>query len=208
VEEGRSAVQEVLGLAKGEVVIGAGATATTYLLPQVLKGFRDRHPGVLYKLIEIGTPGVVDAVRDGKLDLGIATRLPGDTARWGVVEEAWQRDPLVVVSTPGESRTHPPFLTFVLGSPLRTLLDRHFPEARISMELGSIPAIKGNVAAGLGVALVPRSAVEHTVREGRLAYWEDVRCPLSRELVLIHRGEDRLSTAAAALRRALLDRAS
>ncbi|MCA9570389.1 MAG: LysR family transcriptional regulator [Myxococcales bacterium] len=207
VDEGRAAVAEVLGLAKGEVTLGAGATATTYLLPRVLGAFLRRHPGVRYRLREIGTPGVVEAVREGSLDLGIATRLPGDTEPWGVVEEPWCADPLVVVASPDERRDDPPYLTFVEGSPLRILLERHFPEARVAMELGSIPAIKGNVAAGLGVALVPRSAAERTVAEGRLMWWPDPRVPLTRDLVLIHRGVDRLSTAAAALRGLLVEEA-
>lgn len=204
IEEGRSAVSEVLGLARGEVVIGAGATATTYLLPPILRAFQRQHPGVRYRLQEIGTPGVVEAVRDGEIDLGIATRLPGDDARWGVAEEPWRTDPLLVVARPGEARERPPFLTFVRGSPLRALLDRHFPQERICMELGSIAAIKGNVAAGLGVALVPESAVRHTLMDGRLVEWPDARTPLNRDLVLVHRGTDRLSTAAAALREVLL----
>lgn len=205
VEEGRRSVAETLGLGRGEVVIGAGATATTYLLPEVLRAFGDRHPGIRYRLTEVGTPAVVQGVREGLLDLGIATRLPEDTSRWGVVEERWRPDPLVVICAPGESRARPPFLTFVEGSPLRTLLHRHFPEAVVHMELGSIPAIKGNVAVGSGVALVPQSAVERSVEEGRLAYWPDPRTPLTRDLVLIHRGHDRLSTAAGALRELLLD---
>jgi DNA-binding transcriptional LysR family regulator len=207
VEEGRRSVAETLGLGRGEVVLGAGATATTYLLPPMLRAFGDRHPAITYRLKEIGTPRVVEAVRNGQLDLGVATRLPGDVADWGVDEETWCADPLVLIAAPGETRSQPPLLTFTAGSPLRTLLDRHFPEASIHMELGSIPAIKGNVAAGSGIALVPRSTVEHTVAEGRLVYWPDPRTPLTRELVLVHRGIDRLSTAAAALRELILDRA-
>jgi len=200
VEEGRAAVSEVLGLGRGEVSIGAGATSCTYLLPEQLAAFQAEHPAVRYRLREVGTPEVVEAVRAGELDLGIATRLPGDSERWGLPEEFWRDDPMVLVQAPGESRAHPPFLTFVEGSPLRTLLHRHFPEVRILMELGSITAIKGNVAAGLGVALVPRSAVQRTVEEGRLELREDPRTPLNRSLVLLHRGEERLSVAASALR--------
>src|SRR5262245_57943463 len=44
VDEGKRAVQEVLGLAAGEVRVGAGATACTYFLPPVLAAFRRAHP--------------------------------------------------------------------------------------------------------------------------------------------------------------------
>lgn len=204
VEEGRTAVAEVMGLGRGEVSIGAGATSTTYLLPPVLAAFREAHPSIRYRVREIGTPHVLEAVRDGQLDLGIATRLPGDETPWQLEEEAWRDDPLVLIQAPHESRTRPPFLTFVEGSPLRTLLERHFPEAEVLMELGSIPTIKGNVAAGVGIALVPASSVAHTIADGRLTLREDPRTPLHRKLRLVHRGDTRLSTAAAALRERLL----
>lgn len=200
VEEGRMAVREVLGLARGEVSLGAGATSCTYHLPPLLSRFRDDHPGIRFRLQELATPGIVDAVRGGELDLGIATRLPGDTQPWGLEEEAFRDDPLVVVASPEERRERPPFLAFVEGSPLRTLFDRHMPNARIAMELGSISALKGNVAAGLGVALVPRSAAARSVAEGRLVWWPDPHTPLLRRLVVVHRGEGRLSAAASALR--------
>ncbi|MEZ4320442.1 MAG: LysR family transcriptional regulator [Myxococcota bacterium] len=205
VEEGRTAVAEVLGLGRGEVSVGAGATACTYLLPRVLADFQHDHPTVRYRLRELGTPHVEEALLAGELDLGIVTRLEGDgPVSTGLEEEPWRDDPLVLVQSTDEQRTRPPFLTFTAGSPLRTLLERHFPEAEVVMELGSIPAIKGNVAAGMGIALVPRSAVEVSLAEGRLVERPDPRTPLHRTLVLVHRGQDRLSVAASALRQRIL----
>ena len=204
VDEGRRAVEAVLGLRTGEVHVGGGATATTYLLPSILAAFQRTHPGIRTHLRELGTPDLVEAVHRGELELGIATRLPGDASVWPVEEEPWRDDPLIVVQSPAEVRPHPPYLTFVEGSPLRTLLARHFPEVTVCMELGSIAAIKGNVAAGVGVALVPLSAVGQAVADGRLVRREDPRTPLHRRLVLVHRGRDRLSTAAGALRTMLL----
>src|SRR5262249_22490239 len=55
VDEGRRAVAEVVGLRAGEVRIGAGATACTYLLPPLLAAFRKRHPGVRILLREAFT---------------------------------------------------------------------------------------------------------------------------------------------------------
>lgn len=204
IEEGRRAVRDVLELQAGEVRIGAGATATTYLLPTRLAAWRREHPAIAVRLTEMTTAETLEAVHDGAIDLGIATRLPGDTRPWPVDEEHWLDDPLVLVQAPDEARRAPPFLTFVRGSPMRELLDRHFPEASIAMELGSIAAVKGNVAAGVGIALVPVSAVRHTIADGRLVEREDPRTPLHRRLVLVHRSVDRLSSAAAALRLSLL----
>ncbi len=204
VEEGRSAVREVLGLGRGSVTVGAGATACTYLLPPVLAGFQQDHPAIRYRLREVPSAQVRQAVRDGSIDLGIATRLPGDPQRTGLTEQHWRADPLVLIQAPGESRRTPPHLSFVEGSPLRRLLQTHFPDADVVMELASIPAVKGHVMAGLGIALVPKSAVLFSLSEGRLEIRPDARTPLHRDLVLLHRGEDRLSVAADALRQRIL----
>jgi DNA-binding transcriptional LysR family regulator len=68
------------------------------------------------------------------------------------------------------------------------------------MELSSIATVKGHVRAGLGVALLSRTAVENDLAAGRLALVDDRRLPVTRTLRLVHRGADRLSPAAAALR--------
>ena len=51
-EDGIRAVAEVEGLRAGEVRLGAGATACSYLLPPALVGFATAHPGIRYFLRE------------------------------------------------------------------------------------------------------------------------------------------------------------
>jgi DNA-binding transcriptional LysR family regulator len=97
-----------------------------------------------------------------------------------------------------------PFVAFTEGSATRALLLRHLPEAEIAMELGSIAAVKANVRAGVGLALVSRVAVETELGQGRLVEVKTRFTPLRRRLALIHRGVDRLPPAAAALRAVLL----
>lgn len=195
VEEGRRAVGEVMGVRAGEVRMGAGATACTYLLPPTLAEFRRRHPGVKFLLREMTAEQVNEALDAGEIDLGIVTT-PGG--------EPWRDDPLVLVASPEIDPEQAPFITFPRGSTTRQMLERHFPEASIVMELSSIAAVKGNVRAGIGVALVSRSAVENDLLQGRLVLVDDPRTPIARLMSVVHRGADRLPPAAAALRRLLL----
>lgn len=200
VEDARRAVAEVEGVRAGEVRLGAGATACTYLLPAVLAEFRAAYPGVRFLLREATTPQVLDALAKGELDLGVVTH-PGG--------EPWIRDELILIASPSlpvrEGEALPaPFVTFARGSTTRELLDRHFPGAEVVMELGSIAAVKGNVRAGIGVALVSRSAVETDLALGRLVEVPHKETPVTRPLHIVHRGKDRLPPAAAALRRLLL----
>ncbi|MEZ4298499.1 MAG: LysR family transcriptional regulator [Polyangiaceae bacterium] len=200
VDDARRAVAEVEGIEAGEVRLGAGATACTYLLPPILARFRERYPRVRFLLRESTTPQVLDALSRGELDLGVVTHPAG---------ELWRKDELILVASPDLPRAAPgtlpaPFVTFGPGSTTRELLDRHFPGAEVIMELGSIAAVKGNVRAGIGIALVSRSAVQTDLPQGRLMEIPHPKTPIPRLLHIVHRGKDRLPPAAAALRKLLL----
>ncbi|MCB9648720.1 MAG: LysR family transcriptional regulator [Deltaproteobacteria bacterium] len=199
VEEGRRAVAEVMGLAAGEVRVGAGATVCTYLLPPILKRFRARHPGIRFFLSEVTTEEAQDALRAGHLDLAIVAHSEA---------EPWRDDPLILVRGPDFAPPavvdEAPFVTFRPGASSRAVLEAHFPRAAFVMELGGIAAVKGMVRAGIGLALVSRSAVGEDLARGRLIEVPDPRTPLIRPLGLLHRGLERLPPAAAAFRAELL----
>lgn len=194
--DAQRAVAEIEGLHAGEVRVGAGAAACTYLLPPTLAAFRAEHPGVRFLLREAYPDEVLDALHRGELDLGVVTSDRG---------EPWFVDELILIASPElPEPTRAPFVTFARGSTTRGLLERHFPEAEIVMELGSIASVKGNVRAGIGVALVSRASVRHDLAQGRLVEVPDPRTPIPRQLNLVHRGVDRLPPAAARLREMLL----
>ena len=195
IEDARRAIEELAGLRAGVVRLGAGATACTHLLPPVLAKFRAAHPGVRFLLREAAPPDILDALERGDLDLGVTTARNG---------ERWLDDPLVLVAAPGVDPRGAPFVTFARGSTTRDALDRAFPGVEIVMELGSIAAIKGNVRAGIGIALVSRAAVASDVALGRLVEVKHPKTPIVRTLSIVHRGKASLPPAAAALREALL----
>lgn len=212
VEDGRRAVAEVIGLTVGAVRLGAGATVCTYYLPRTLAKFRTRHPGVQILLREASQDDLLDALEAGDLDLVILARVArrgaGNedflrAARSGLVREKWVDDEIVLVGAPGVDPKTAPLVTFARGATTRTLVDQHFPDVPIAMELGSIAAVKGNTRAGVGVALVSRRAVERDVASGQLVELASDRTPITRPLYLVHRGKDRLPPAAAELHRML-----
>ena len=75
------------------------------------------------------------------------------------------------------------------------------------LELSSASALKGQLRAGLGVSLLSRRIVETDLSLGRLVLFRKKPAPIRRQLVLVHRGLERLSPAAKALRTVLLARA-
>jgi DNA-binding transcriptional LysR family regulator len=79
-EAGVRAVKRLSGLEVGSIRVGGGATATTYLLPRVVRAVRREHPGLRFYVREGGSSAVAAAVLAGELDLGIVTlpvELPG-----------------------------------------------------------------------------------------------------------------------------------
>ncbi len=197
-DDARRAVAEVSGLRAGEVRVGAGATLCTYVLPRYLAAFREAHPGIRLRLREGTTASLQSDLEDGAIDLALLAG-ESDEALGG---EFWCDDEVILVRGP-KSREEA-FVTFPSGASTRSLLDRYFPEAEVVMELSSIAAVKGNARAGVGRALVSRFAVVHDLAQGRLVRVRDPRTPLRRVFTLAHRGLERLSPAAAALRGALL----
>lgn len=214
VEDGRRAVAEVSGLAVGRVRVGAGPTVCTYYLPRTLARFRTRFPGVRIHLREAHAEDLLDGIESGELDLVIVTRSARGardvlrSARPGLRREKWRTDEVVLVAAPEVDAASAPMVTFAPGASTRELVERHFPEVPIAMELGSIAAIKGNVRAGVGVALVSREAVSRDVAAGQLVVVPDPRTPILRELTFVHRGRDRMPPAAAELHRMLREQAA
>jgi DNA-binding transcriptional LysR family regulator len=199
VDEARRAIAEVEGLRAGEVRLGAGATVCTNLLPPVLAEFRRRHPGIRFHLREAQTDEVLDALTRGDLDLGVVVGRPG------LEGEKWREDELILIASPRlEDPKQAPFVTLTRGTSTREAFDRTFPGAHVVMELGSIAAVKGHVRAGIGVALLSRAAVEADLAAGRFVEVPARKTPIRRQWLLVHRGEERLSPAAAELRRLLL----
>ncbi len=202
-EECRRAVQEVAGLKAGEVRVGGGAVAVDHLLPSVLAVYRRRWPGVVLKVREVFTPTVPRRVAAGELDLAI-----GEAPVHGAKVEPWRDDPLVLVAAPDVSiptdLSSAPVVTFPRGSSLRRALDVLLPDAVVAVELSSVAAVLGHTRAGLGVTLISRAAVAIDLAQGTLVEIAGPRPLPTRQLVLVHRGLERLPPAAARLRELLL----
>ncbi len=195
-DEGERAVMALDRLEAGEVRVGGGSTACSYLLPPLLSAFRRKHPGVAVRLREMPEQLAVEAFDAGELDLVVAT-----SPKRG---ELFRDETVILVGPPAVDTASLPLITFTRGSAVRELVDRHFPERPVAMELASISTVKGSVRAGLGVALISRTAVATDLGLGRLVELRDHRTPLARPLHLISRGVERLSAGARALRLMML----
>jgi DNA-binding transcriptional LysR family regulator len=153
----RSDIGDHLGLDRGSVRVGAGATVTSYLLPAWIAEFRASHPGIRFQVKEAGSREVAADVSAGDLELGVVT-LPVTSRE---LDSAVLTTDEVVLAIPSG---HPfasrrvvaadleglSFVAFEPGSAIRQIVDGALRAAGIEvdivMELRSIPSILKMVA--------------------------------------------------------------
>src|ERR1051326_4130301 len=70
-EEARLEVQELSGLRKGRLAVGAPPSVGTHLLPRALAAFSRRHPGIALAFREAGSRTLVNLLENGDLDLAV-----------------------------------------------------------------------------------------------------------------------------------------
>lgn len=213
VDAGVQSVRELLGLERGSIRVGGGATATTYLLPPIVSSVRKKHPGLRFYVREAGSNAVVQSVISGELDLGIVT-LPIDDDEETLLITPLVKDELRLLLPPRHALagkagfrwkdlTGESVVAFEAGTAVRELVDQAALGAGVAlnvvMELRSIESIKQMVAAGIGVGFVSRFAIRD--REG-LACREGT---LSRQLAIVKRADRSVSPATRAFEQALVD---
>ena len=206
----REAVDELAGLVRGQVAIGAVTSAGPVGLPDLLAGFHERYPAVEITLSEANSDVMLAALREGRLDLavvGLATGPPPGIATQVLVDE-----PFLAVTAPGgplSDRTEVeipdlgdlPLMALPKGTGLRTALDAAFARAgltpRIAFEAADPNVLAQLAMRGLGVAIVPESLARYHRAELRIV--EIVGPGLRGVLALAWRTEGPLSPAARAL---------
>lgn len=167
-DDGLAAVEQLLDPETGVVGVAFERSMGTWLLPQLVSGFRAEHPGVRVRLHHSGDEV---AAGDGEVDMSLTSRRPtGEDKRWSRL----LGEPLVLVT----AMRHPlagagpvslgdlgaePFVVLRHPSPFRDACDELFAAAglaaSVEFEADDLATVQGFVAAGLGVAVVPASAL-------------------------------------------------
>jgi DNA-binding transcriptional LysR family regulator len=193
VEKVRSELDALKGLRRGTITIHAIEALVPHLLPRAIAAFREHHPGVAFEITIDGSDHVVEAVREGRTDIGLAFYPPVDPE---IVSVFRMREPLVAMM----SSRHP-----LAGKPRVSLADCvAYPVAlpmkntgsRILLDL----ACKGSgvhVSPALETNSIPLRLEFVHVQDGitflsRLSGWESLR---SGQLVAVALRERLLNTA-------------
>jgi len=174
-DEAREALRE--STPRGTLRLGAMESTAAVRLPAVFVRLHARHPELSIELRTGHPQELVSRILAGDLDAALIAEPVSDarlTRRTAFVEE------LVIVAQAG----HPPIrspkdlskrvlLAFHPGCPHRQRLEQWFARARVmperTVEVSSYSAILGCAAAGMGVAIMPRSVLDAYAQRSRLS---------------------------------------
>ncbi|MFF2043392.1 LysR family transcriptional regulator [Kitasatospora sp. NPDC058170] len=212
-ESARLAVQETVQLRRGRVRLGAPPSLCTSLVPDVLRVFRDRYPGVALVVREGGSRDLVRSLAAGELDLALVITPPsGEEAPALSVTELLHEE-LVLVSGTATGRRRRVRVAELRGRPLVMFREGYDLreatlaacraagfEPEFAVEGGEMDAVLGFVRAGLGPAVLPGMVA---ARSG-LVVTPFAGPGLGRTIAVAHGHEVPLTRAAAALRETLL----
>lgn len=206
--EARHAVLEVGTGAAGRLAVGASSTLATYVLPSLLRGFRESHPRVDISVHTGVSAQVLQMVIANEADLGLITGEVHEKAL--VATELAEYETCVVVPAAhalAKRRTiraaelaGSPLILMESGTNLRAYVDRLLGEAgveeQVTMELDNVEAIKRMIDAGLGISMLPEVSVRPEVEAGRLATLSLTDVPhASRKITLVYRRDKFLSAS-------------
>ena len=196
------------GHTRGRLRLAVVSTAE-YFVPRMLGNFCAERPGIDVTLQVLNREGVLARLRADLDDLYIMSMPPKDA---DVERRVFMPNPLVVIAP----RDHPlaaarravplttlaeaPFILREPGSGTRMACAAHFESLgfrpHVRLELGSNEAIKQAVAAGLGLAVLSRHAIEHGAGDDRLKVLRVRGFPAQSSWYLLHSRARRLSPVA------------
>jgi LysR family transcriptional regulator, transcription activator of glutamate synthase operon len=212
------------GLQTGTVRIGCALqTLLEGRLPALLATFHAANPGIRIIFREVHTRQVLELLQRGEVDLGLVhlgkvdrTVVGAGAASPLLALASLGSEPLVLIVAPGhrlaarsavdfEVLREETFIAFRPGATVRKMMalaaKRCSFAPRIGFTTANIGTVRAFVSAGLGVALVPRSALDAPSPPLRAI---PIASPRLERIVTLARNTERYETAAVAAVRKLL----
>lgn len=166
-DDGLAAVSELADPETGTVTVAFQTSLGSWLVPALIRLFREDHPQVRFRLEESDDSPDSPRVASGRVDLEVTARIPrNEQVHW----EHLFSQPLAL-TVPADHRlawrrkvrmaevADEDFVMFAPSWALRTLTDRLCAAAgftpRVAFEADDFSVIRGFVTSGLGVAVLP-----------------------------------------------------
>jgi len=170
VASARVAIDDLHGLVRGRVAVGMVTACTSVAFTDLLSSFHALHPGVELSLSEANSEEMIEALRDGTLDLawiGVAGAAPAGIATQAIVDDAIVA--AVGLDHPLASRrsiglrdlcAHT-LIALPPGTGVRNALDAACAAAgltpQVALEANALDVVARLARQGMGIAILPES---------------------------------------------------
>ncbi len=206
-EAAKAVVSDVAQLRGGKLVIAAIPSVSACLLPEVIHRFSKQHDKVQLQLIEDSSERVADCVESGLADIGFL-QLPATKVAFKSQTIITEPFVLLVSKAHGLAKQSAVSLRqlaaesfiFYKGRARDTALEscrKAGFEPHIVCESGELGTVRALVAAGLGLAVVPRLAAENLPNSIRTVTIREPK--MQRQIAAVWQKGSVLSPAAATL---------
>ncbi|MDY6835949.1 MAG: selenium metabolism-associated LysR family transcriptional regulator [Chloroflexota bacterium] len=214
--EAEEAIDQLRGLVRGKLVIGASTIPGEYILPDLLRRYRSRYAGIEVEMLMSDTKEIIERVVDDEVDLGAV----GATEKNEKLEFVKLATDKLVLIAPADDRCFQtesatldeihtmPFVLRESGSGTRASISKKLGERggksrnlNVVMTLGSTTAVIRAVECGAGVSIVSERAVEREVTLGLIRKIEIEGIDPNRDFFIVFRKQKVQSPAV----RAFLD---
>ena len=218
-KEADDAFAALKGLRGGLLRIGVVSTAK-YFAPKLLAQFARSHPEIELRLAVNNREAVVRQLDLNEIDLAVMGQPPRHLE---TVAVPFARHPLSIIAAPDHalaSRKRIPlraletetFLVREPGSGTRSAMEHYFQEqgvtVRVGMEMSSNETIKQAVMAGMGIAFISEHTIGLELASSQLCVLKVEGLPVLRRWYVVHLEAKRLSPAAAAFKKFMLEEGS
>lgn len=199
--ETEKAINEMTGVTRGIVKLGASTTVGEYMLPVILSGYHDLFPGVQIRLTVDNTRLVIRKLEDATIDVGM---VEGPVKNKNITLSPCTEDELVVIMPPD----HPlarheeipvqklkdyPFVSREEGSGTRAVISDHlgkgglpYDQLNAILELGTTESVKGAVEGGMGLGIVSAAALKKELALNTLVARRIRKVPMKRVINFVH----------------------
>jgi DNA-binding transcriptional LysR family regulator len=202
------AIDELKGLERGSLRIGASTTPGMYLIPQTIAQFKQQYPKIDVHLAVKDTRQIEEGVIRNEFDFGfVGGHLAGDE----VDVLTWIIDHLVLVVPSNHVLARKKLVKvadlrkerFILrepGSATRAAVVNHLQKSDLKvetiMEMENPESVKKAVQSGLGIAFISKFAVETELKAKSLVAVRVKGLDINRELKIVYRKDKHLGRAA------------
>jgi DNA-binding transcriptional LysR family regulator len=175
-------IQEFLGVKKGEIYVGGSTIPGEYILPNLIRRFREDYPLISIMLTIADSSKIKKDVLEGTLELGVVGAITSDKNltyhnlwedelvlavpalhRWAEKEEVLVQD---LIDEPFILRESGSGTLKVMADYLGLSVSRLTESFQVVARLGSSTAVKEAIKAGLGISILSSRAIGTELKAG------------------------------------------